>query len=561
LNKKYALWTCILLFLVAFSARLVPLQFSNLPYNLDGFPLARISELIISNEGLSNPASYTGLISYNAKMPVFSLLLSQFSLVLGIEPLVLMPYFSALIGSLAVIFIYILTRELTHNDVAAFSAGLFAALSGLFVYVTTAAMKQLLAIVLLCFIFYLFSKRKDWRFRIGLIMTLAILPFTHHLTMLIALLALSFALVGTAFRRSEEHVKTFKELILDIVTGPGILLLSLIYYQSVNLEFVSEVTNMNDIVLLASVAILMAVIARMLSITVQTKPWFFLGKDDDKSVGLGSIFDEKVLVLIIGIGALFLNRRFHIFTGAQLTSDLLLDLIIPYLALAVIGLMGFNVIRYSKFPRRYLLVGMFLAPLSIMIFSMLRSLDVFGFMMVYRSYNFIDIPLAIVVGVGMAFIFGRLMLWAKEKPILKTIPAVAMIVFIVLSAASLPLAYNSERAFDVQEITYNYELEAMEWAYAHNITSIYSDQRYSDIIEPYYNVNSGRTGAWRLERGEIGHDKIMLVSWYWTEGGAQFYPLGRIYFDESEMSGYLDSWDVYYIGGPQGKEMVIAYVP
>ena len=415
MNKKYAIWIAILLFLIAFCARLVPLQISHLPYNLDGFPLARISEIMISTGGIPNPAMYDGLLSYNMKMPVFSLVLSTFSLVLGVQPLDLLPYFCALMGSLAVIFIYVMTLDLTKNDVAAFSAGLFAALTGLFVYVTTAAMKQLLAIVLLCFIFYLYTKRKDWRCRAALVLTLILLPFTHHLTTLIALLAISFAMVGTTFRRSEHHTRTVKELTLDLITGPGILLAALLYYRAVNLEFVSEVWNMNDVVLLASVFMIMAVVARLLSITVQTKPWFIFGKEEDKGVRLSHIFDEKVLVLVIGIGVLYLNSRLNIFIGGQMTSDLLLKLMFPYLVLAVVGVMGFNVLRYSRFPKRYILVGMFLAPFCVMIYSMLRGLDVFGFMMVYRSYNFIDIPLAIVTGVGMAYLYGRVKTWAKKN--------------------------------------------------------------------------------------------------------------------------------------------------
>ena len=561
MNKKYAFWTCLLLFLIGFGARLVPLQFSNLPFNIDGFPLARISEIMISTGSIPDPGNYGGLIAYNMKMPIFSLLLSQFSLVLGIEPLALLPYFCALIGSLAVIFIYILAKELTENDIAAFSAGLFAALSGLFVYATTAAMKQLLAIVLLCFIFYLFSKRRDWRFRLGLIMALSILPFTHHLTTLMALLALSFALLGTAFRRSDEHVRTMKEFILDIITGPGLLLILLVYYQSVNMEFVSEVSNMNDAVLLISVTIIMAVFARLLSITVQTKPWFFLGKGDEKTIGLGSIFDEKVLVLIIGIGALLANSKLHIFVGAQLTSDLLMNLIIPYLVLAVIGLMGINVLRYSRFPRRYILVGMFMAPLTVMVFSMLRSLDVFGFMMVYRSYNFIDIPMAIVVGTGMAWIFKMAVDWSRKNETLRAFPAIAMIIFMIFCAASLPLAYNNEEAFEVQEITYNYELEAMEWADAHNISSISSDQRYSDIMAPYYGTQTDSSGAWRIKKDLLGSEKYVMASWHWADGGAQFYPLERIDFEPTEFQEHLDSWDVYYVGGPQGKEIVIGRAP
>ncbi|MCK5397651.1 MAG: hypothetical protein KAJ33_05325, partial [Thermoplasmata archaeon] len=110
-----------------------------------------------------------------------------------------------------------------------------------------------------------------------------------------------------------------------------------------------------------------------------------------------------------------------------------------------------------------------------------------------------------------------------------------------------------------QEITYDYELAAMEWADYHNITRISSDQRLSDIIEPYYNVQADRTGAWRMSHDELEKDKYLLVSWDWTEDGAQFYPMGRIYFEQSEFQECLDSWNVYYVGGPQGKEMVIGF--
>ena len=353
---------------MALCARLVPLQFSPLPYNIDGFPLARISEIIVDSGSIPNPADYTGLLAYNMKLPIFSLVLAMFSMVLGMEPLVLLPYFCAIMGSLAVLFIYVLARKLIRNDVAAFSTGMFAALSGLFVYVTTAAMKQLLAITLLCFILYLYTNRKDWRFRAAMVMALAILPFIHHLTTLMALLILSFALVGTAFRRSEHHVRSLKDLLLDATLGPGILMVSLIYYNAISLEIASEVINTNDIMLLASVAIIMAVLARILSMTVQTKPWFFLGKGSENSVTIWSIFDEKVLVLVLGIGILYLNSRIHVFSGAQLTSDALLRLIFPYLVLSIVGLIGFNVLRYSNFSMRHLIVGMFLAPLCVMSF-------------------------------------------------------------------------------------------------------------------------------------------------------------------------------------------------
>ncbi|MDO9536939.1 MAG: hypothetical protein Q7J68_01305, partial [Thermoplasmata archaeon] len=507
-----------------------------------------------------DPAGYTGLLSYNMKLPVFSALLAVFSLVLGVEPLPLLPYFCALIGALAVVFIYVLARELTKNELAALGAGIFAALTGLFVYVTTAAMKQLLAITLLCFILFLYTKRKDWRFRAALAISLILLPFTHHLATLIAILALSFALVGTAFRRGEQHVQTMREFMLDLIIGPGILMISLAYYGSVDLEIATEVFNTNDMALLTSVAIIMSVFARLLSMTVQTKPWFFLAKKEN-GVGFFTIFDEKVLVLLIGIGALYLNSKIHLFTGGQLTSDTLLRLMFPYLLLTVIGLIGFNVLRYTKFPNRHLVVGMFLAPLSMMVFSALRGLDLFGFMVAYRSYNFIDIPLAITAGVGLAFIVSKLASLAKQNNFFKPFPAFAMVLFIILSAMALPLAYNSEDAFSVQEVTHDYEFTVMEWTSEHQMESIITDQRLGDIIDPYFDVRADKSGPYRMRSGSFAEGDVLLVSMDWTESGAQMYPFGNVIFEKDRMAELLDSWNVCYVGGPEGREMVVAIVP
>jgi hypothetical protein len=550
----------LLLFLIALCARLVPLQFSDLPYNIDGFPLARISEIIVETGNTPNPADYGGLLSYNMKLPVFSMVLAMFSMVLGVEPLAFLPYFCAIMGSLAVLFIYVLARELTKNEIAAFSAGMFAALTGLFVYVTAAAMKQLLAITLLCFILYLYTKRNDWRFRLAMVSALFILPFTHHLTSLIALLVLSFALVGTAFRRSEHHVRTMKDFLLDAVTGPGILMLSIIYYKSVNLEIAAEVMNANDAMLLASVAIIMAVMARLLSMTAQTKPWFFIGKGGSKDVTPWHIFDEKVLVLVLGIGTLYANSRIHVFSGAQMTSDALVRLMFPYLVLAVVALIGFNVLRYSKFSRRHLIVAMFLAPLCVMLFSALRGLDIFGFMVAYRSYNFIDIPMAITAGVGLAYIIGILAGFARKNRFFKPLPAFAMAIFVIFCGMSLPLAYNSQEAFDVQETTADYEFAAMEWAAEHNVGNVVTDQRLGDIIDPYFGIQADKSGPWLLKSSGLATDDVLFTEASWTREGAQMYPFGRVVFEEKKMAELLDSWDVCYVGGPRGQEMIVAIV-
>lgn len=558
MRRNYTVWLAILLFIVAFAVRLIPLQFSQLPYNIDGFPLARISEIMIDTGHVPYASGYEGLLAYNMKMPVFSLVLSAFSLVLGMEPLTLLPYFCAFIGSFAVLFIYALTLRLTKSGIAGFAAGLFAALCGLFMYVTTAAMKQLLAIVLLTFILYLYTRRKDWRARLVMIACLVILPFTHHLTTLICLLVLSFALVGRMFKSDFLKKRVFADLMLDFLTGPAILIGSLAYYHYVNLEIVSVVVNLNDITLLCSVFILLAFATKLLSDTVQTKPWFIFGKGEDKTIGLMNIFDEKVLVLIVGIATLYLNSRINVFAGGVMTSDLLLKLMFPYLVLTVVALMGFNVIRYSRFEQRYLVVGAFMAPFCIMIFGCLRGLDAFNFTLVYRGYNFLDIPLAIAAGVGIAFVYARVKELALKQREFRALPVVILAVFVILTAATVPLAYNNEETFGIQEVTHEYEFETMDWVSGAGIHAIVTDQRYADIISPYYGVRADQTGPWKMKRGGIESGDVIFISNYWTEGGAQMSILGRVTFEQSALENYLDDFNIIYMGGPEGREVVVA---
>lgn len=531
-----------------------------MPYNIDGFPLAGISEAMIGTGHIPSAADHDGLIAYNLKLPVFSLVLSCFSLVLGVEPLSLLPYFCAFIGSLAVLFIFMLTLHLSNNRLAAFSAGLFVALTGLFVYATTAAMKQLLAIVLLVLMLYLYTKREDWRYRALMILTLILLPFTHHLTTLIALVILSLAIAGSVFKGNIFRLRSLKSFALEVITGPVILLSSLLYYRSVNLEFVSEVGNINDVILLGSILILMATAAKLISETAQSKPWFFLTRKNSKDLGLAYIFDEKVLILVIGIGALYVNSRINIFTGGVMTTDTLFRLMFPYLLLAVIGLIGFNVLRYSRFRHREVLVGMFLAPICVMVFGMLRGLDIFDFTLVYRSYNFIDIPLAISAGVGLAYLYARAKKLSSRQKEFKILPIGIIAIFCVLCLASLPLAYNSEKAFGVQEITNEYEFECMGWVSDASAGTVHTDQRYGDIITPYFGVDSDRSGAWEMKRSGFESGDMVLFSRYWADGGAQMSILGRVMFDAGELDDFQGQNDVVYIGGPGGREMVMVVV-
>jgi hypothetical protein len=134
------------------------------------------------------------------------------------------------------------------------------------------------------------------------------------------------------------------------------------------------------------------------------------------------------------------------------------------------------------------------------------------------------------------------------------------VLFVLLCAAALPLAYSNEEAFGVREVTHDYELGAMRWASEHGVEAVATDQRFGDIIDPYFDVQADKTGPWSLKTGTLAEGDVVLASMDWTGPGAQMYPFGSVVFTEDGLDAWMGTCDVCYAGGPEGSEMVIAIV-
>ncbi len=564
---RYSIPIMILLFLLAFIIRLIPTMSSSLPFNIDGFPLVRISEIMISTSHIPDHAAYSGLLGYNMKLPIFSLLLSQFSLITGIEPLTLIPYFCAFIGSISVIIIYAFVLKIIKNQMAAFMAGFFLAFTGLFVYVTTAAMKELLGIVLLCLLFYTYSLRDDNKFRYISVALLLLLPFVHHLSSLIAYITITTMTAYTIIVANKHEERYFKHVATEILLGPALGLIVIYYYKVTNMEFFSEVNNLNDSALMFSVCIIALLIHILISSPVTSKPWFILPLKTKKGdLSIFALFDEKTLVVVIGILIMYISSRITLFTSAPKTTALLLDLMLPYFILALIGMAGFNILRYSSFKHKPMIIAMFFAPLSLMIFSSLRGLDIFNFTLVFRAYNFIDIPLAIVSGIGIAYLIKITYATASKPmnsilgiklPVAKILPVALFIGFCLLCVASVPLAYERVEAFGIQETTYDHEFEAMGWVAYAGIQDIASDQRNGDIIHPYYDVNCDWQLPWLLEEDDIYGNDTILVSDEWTTIGAQISILERVVISNESFDHLIERSNQIYSGGPESNKVYV----
>ncbi|UCG70970.1 MAG: hypothetical protein JSV09_08240, partial [Thermoplasmata archaeon] len=293
------------LFIISLAVRFVPLLYSNLPFNIDGFPLVRISEDIIETGSwsLSYDDGTPENVLYNSKMPVLSLLISNFALIFGKTPMEVVQFVIPFLSSCAIVLIYLITFRITKNGLVAFFAGLALALNGFYVYLGAAIMKETLGLVLLLLGVYLYHGREDPRKRALAGMLLLILALTHHLTAWIAFVMISLLFLSSNVLHWHHGTFLNRRFIMDFLSGPFLFTFTVLYYEIVDLAFFNRVSNINDVALFASVFMVGAIFCIIFSLPKKRrKPGRVL-------------LNKTLLIPIVGGGLLVLNHYKRLFPG------------------------------------------------------------------------------------------------------------------------------------------------------------------------------------------------------------------------------------------------------
>jgi hypothetical protein len=553
-------WTIVLfvaIVIAAFAVRLVPYAASPYPYNVDGYPLVRGAERIIADGRWDRADTGSNLEAYNSKMPLFSYVLAEFSMVLGMEPMDCIQLMTAVMGTVCVIIGFALAKKLTGSDVAALGCAAILALHGFFVYTTVAAWKEGLGILFLLLTFLLFEGRTDPRKRVLLALVLMLLPLTHHLT---ALVAYAFVFIGVC----AESVTRWRADKLDwnwtareasTLAAPAAF--AYLYFTSVNMEFFSDVNNANDAALLGSAIFLGAVVAILLTMPAMSKPWFIFNTKPGV-VSASLLFDEKSLALLIGYGALLLNSRINLFPGTQFTSDALLVGVAPLIPIFLLAIAGFNILRYSKAQSKATLTAMALAPLFLLVFASAKAYDPASFFVTYRLLDYIDPFVAVAAGIGLAFLAAEVVKRLGKVSWRGRGAAFALgSAFVILLASTTPLAYDWERVFDISSETKPQQFEAIKWARDSGIQQLSTDQWNSDIAGPYFEISSDQYLPYYLRDGKGYGTVPMLLEDEWKTRGAQTFLSGRMPIRAANFDAAVAGGDLVYSAGPTGQRVII----
>ncbi len=522
--------------------RLVPLTFSPLPFNIDGFPLARIAQQIIGagawQVNVQDPNWY------NELMPVYSLVWSSVVQLAGLDPLTplqtLMPFFLAT----AVLPAYLLGVKATRRPVAGFAAGLVIALFGSFLSLTSMAMKESIALVLLPTIVLLYAERSDPRKRALAFLLLLLMPFLHQLSDFLILGMVAALVVLTHARAVQRGTFSLRRLALDIATGPGPAVVTYAYYATVNMPDLSAVTAPDALALFLAVVVLLSALLVRMTRPSKSRP----GAARVRPAG------PILVVPILAFAAILLNARTELFVGVLPTQPALEPILLAATVLVVFAFLGYQLLRRTANRMVDVLVAMGIAPVALILFAFLRGLDGLSQVLVYRSFDFVDYGLALAVGVGFALAWVRLRGHDAAR-----LGLAAGLLAVLL--ATTPIAWNSQAVFGVDNVTTPTEFQAMAFLASLHPRDVGTDQRLADTMATWFGTPTDQGLPFKLaDNASLSTYDYALVLERWTTIGAQEHPLPNLVLASNTLADFLSANRVVYVAGLPGDRVYVVQI-
>ncbi|UCE91155.1 MAG: hypothetical protein JSV90_06970 [Methanobacteriota archaeon] len=516
--------------LTAFILRSMPCQWSSLPYNIDGLSEYRVAEDIIDSGHLTFAPESSHRESYVADMPVLGLLISFAASTMGTSSLDATTMTPALLGAYTVSFALILSMRAFGNARGAACAGAVLAIAGSFAFASGCAWKESLGLLLLAMSIYSYLNREEIGFRILTVVCLFMLVFSHHYSALVGLSIISFmAILGSAKAlRDQSLTSVLPRELLTVLPAWVVLIL---YYRQVDLPYLDYLSPKADLYLFLAVCFLMLLLGTVL-----------LHKNR-------SLIGMPIGLVVIAIGCLLMayNYSHPIFSGIPAPDSMIALPSFAYLILGVIAWEGVRHIPTSNSTGRLTAIALIFAPLSFIVFALLRSLDETSHMIVFRTFDFLMIGVAMLVGVG----FTQLV---KGRGRLAIMTSVSLV--IVLSA-TLPVAYDSQRLFGVQNHTFDFEYDAVSWFADNGVESYVSDQRLGETGWRLFDIEFGRGLPYVMTEGlSLNDTTFYVLEEQWSTNGAQEFPFGVVVVPIETIGQTLSENSVVYVGGPTDNNII-----
>ena len=527
---------------IALAAHLVPLTVSPLPLSVDGFALARISrDMASAGSWRIDPANVN---SYNQKLPGYSLLWSAVFQVAGLSPLVHAQLVLPLVTAAVVLPAYLLGVKATGRRIAGVAAGLFIALFGSFLLLTSSVAKESIGLLVFPMAVLLFHERSDPRKRALAVLLLAFLPFLHSLTTFLTLGMIAALVVLTQRRALARGRFSWKAFALDVVSGPALAVGAWAYYASVDLPFLADVLAPQALTLFVAVVVLL---------TALIAP---IAKPAKRRLGKGLVRPASKIFLppVLGFFLLISNSTVVLFVGTIRTPPaffLILPALFGFAAFAIVGL---QMVRRTTNRANDLVVAMLVAPVALILFGFLRGLDPSGLLFVYRAFDFMDYAFAVLVGVAFAAFWKVLRVSRASRGAL-------LAGFVVALLSTTPMAWNTPEVFGVQNVTTSDEFQALAVLGSLGARNVTTDQRMADVGRMWFGYVANPDLPQKLrDHASLEGADYALVLERWTTVGAQVHPAPNIVLAPETLAAFLATNRVVYETGLPGDRILVVQI-
>ncbi|MFQ5920358.1 MAG: hypothetical protein ACE5I4_10010, partial [Thermoplasmata archaeon] len=254
--------------------------------------------------------------------------------------------------------------------------------------------------------------------------------------------------------------------------------------------------------------------------------------------------------VIIGAFLLVLVNAFRpLIPGTVPTSPWLFVVTLAYVPLAVLALIGLNVHRLSSHLRKAVPIALLLAPLTVLVYALLRGLDPLSHLLAYRSVDYLDFGLALTVATALVRPMGR-----RKRAFLSA--GVIGVLFL-----TLPMTYATEEVFQVQNTTFEYELAAFGRLAPSGVSIVSTDQRMANVMQWYFHLDASANLPLRILAGDVlPIGSILLLEENWQTRGAQVFPLPFQVIGGESFQPLLNENQLVYQGGEDGNRIYLVQI-
>lgn len=519
------------LIVLAFSTRLLPLSISSYPYNNDGMTEARVASDILASGHLEYPEGAFYVDTHSTITPIYNVVLAFVSSATGASPFLSAQSIIASLSVLTITCVYVLAFYVTKCHRSALTSALVVSLLGTFVFLTGSTWKESLGTCLLVLLIFAYSRRSEPRFLALEALIIITLPLVHHLVTVLALFALAFMTMWSVFFGRKNNCLKRRHAIDVIVVGVPTLF-GYLYYSSESLD------RMDVVVSPVSLSQLLLSFAIMGVATV-----FVLRQSTHMKFSFAPLVALAIFLLFV------LDYIEPLFPYEPISPIWVLVLGGAFAAIVCIGWYGIESAIESDSRFRAIPLGLMMPVITLILFALMSGFTLQSQQILYRSFDFADIALAL--GVGSAVFHLR------KKPRLAGVAIAALTVALLVS---LPFSYATQPLLGLRHDSQRYEVDAIYWTAESlgNEFVVESDERLSYDARALADYEKKDFLPDRLSSPRpLLENTAYLYEEEWTTVGVNDYPDGRPVLNPSYVSDVLEASDVVYVGGPDSNSIVI----